>query len=457
VLVRRLLLNAVTFGLAAPGLLAQAPPPTGALTPSALAPYVTESLERNLALARQRLATRQTASDRDAARGRFLPSVGVESRYSELSGVVNIGDFINPAYATLNQLVGSERFPTDINATLPFRHQSFIRLTQPLLNPAVRAGYDVADALHGAQGAALDGAMRDLAAQVQRALLGYASADRVVDLRRSTLPVLDEYLRTSERLVAAGAITADVVLRARAEQAEARQALVDAERERDDARRVVNLLLDRELDAALTLDASVLELPPLGLNDEDLVRSALARRPELAQLAQIARVSSAQARLATSSFTPTVALAVDYGVQGDQLRFRRDEDFVVASVVLSWNLFNGGQDAARRQRAQLEQGRTALQQREAERAVELEVRRALAAVQAAANADRAAADRVDAARSAFALTARRYDEGLAAPLDFLSARAALTAAELNAVLTRTAHVLQRVELERATALRPLPR
>jgi outer membrane protein TolC len=417
--------------------------------------YVAEGIARNLSLASQRLATQQTAADRAAARGRYLPTIGVESRYSELSGVVNIGDFINPAYDALNQLIGQPRFPTDINATLPFRHQSTLRLTQPVFNTAVGAGRRIADALHGLQGAALRSAIRTLAADIQRAYYGYASAARVVDIWDATLPVLDENLRVSERLLAAGTVTPDVVLRARAERAEARQSLAEARRDRDAARRVVNLLLDRPVDTAVELTDDDAVLPRRTLDDDALVATALQQRDELAQAVAAERATAAQEELATSAFVPSVAFALDYGMQGDQYRFGADNDYTTASIVLQWNLFNGGQNSAQRQRAHLARDRAALQRRAAERAVELEARSAIDAVRVAEQSLRAADERVAAARSAFALTARRFDEGLAPAIEFLSARSTLTTAELNRVLTHYALATRWVELERAAALRPI--
>ena len=41
-------------------------------------------------------------------------------------------------------------------------------------------------------------------------------------------------------------------------------------------------------------------------------------------------------------------LAVDYGFQGCRYRFTEGEDHLIGSIVLTWNLFNGGQDRARR-------------------------------------------------------------------------------------------------------------
>jgi len=48
---------------------------------------------------------------------------------------------------------------------------------------------------------------------------------------------------------------------------------------------------------------------------------------------------------------------------------------------------------------------------------------------------------------------RRYEEGLATPIEFLDARTALTGAELNRVVTVHTYAIRWVELERAAALR----
>src|SRR5229473_2878456 len=105
---------------------------------------VTEALARNLGLTAERLADQRAAADVRAARGLFLPSLGVASRYSYLDGVPNIGDFVNPAYAALNGLLGQNRFPTNLDITLPQRHDSHVELRQPLFNAGILANYSAA-------------------------------------------------------------------------------------------------------------------------------------------------------------------------------------------------------------------------------------------------------------------------------------------------------------------------
>src|SRR5687768_16143761 len=59
---------------------------------------VAEALRNNLGLAQENLAVARAQAGVRESRGRFLPSVNLDSRYSELSGALNLGDFVNPAY-----------------------------------------------------------------------------------------------------------------------------------------------------------------------------------------------------------------------------------------------------------------------------------------------------------------------------------------------------------------------
>jgi len=121
--------------------------------------------------------------------------------------------------------------------------------------------------------------------------------------------------------------------------------------------------------------------------------------------------------------------------------------------VLSWNVFNGGQDAARRQQASLDVERGKLVRKQAQQQVELQVRQAYDGVLVQQKAIAAAQDRLNAARRSFELMQRRYTEGVASQLEYLDARTTLTNAELNWILTQHQYVDNTIELERVAALR----
>jgi outer membrane protein TolC len=431
------------------------PPAPPAPTADPLGDYVRAALRENLGLRQARTdADRAEVAVREAV-GLYLPTLALDTRRSRLDGVVNIGDFVNPANRALNQLTGSGDFPTNVNASLPFAQETHLRLTQPVLAPRVRANHDARRALRDAQDAALAGAARQLAADVQRGYLAYAGAARVVEVQAATLALVDEQQRVAERRLAAGAATPDVVLRARADRAEVAQQLAEAEAQREAARRAFNQLRNRPLEEPVPLLADSLFDSPLPDDPDALVAHALARREELRQAERGESAARAQERAARAAFLPTVGVGVDYGIQGRDYRWNGRSDFLVLSLVGSWNLFNGGQDAARREQAALEVERARLRGREGAQQVELQVRTAWDQARVARAALATADERLAAAERTHALVRRRWEQGLAPQVELLDARSAFTRAALNQAITRYAYAGRWVELERAAALREL--
>ena len=451
----------LTLGVAAALL---AVPTAGAAQPAPaplraqLDQLVTEAWQHNLGAARQQLAvTRAQAAVREA-NGRRLPALALNARYSEYTGVLDVGEFINPAYRALNQLIGAPQFPTNVRATLPFRQETRLEGSLPLLAPELQAGRAAASAALALTGAERDGALRQLAHDIQQAWLGYASAAQLVRVLEATRPVLDEQRRVSERLLAAGTLTPDAVLRARADRSELEQQLTEVMGQREAARRAVNRLRQAPDGAPVPLpDSGVTGIPAAdSLGIEALVAHALAHRAELAQADGGIALARAQRRLADAGTRPTLALAGSYGVQGEQYRWDPSRNVGLVSLVLSWPVLNGAQDAPRRAQARALESEAALRRREAEEGVRLQVRDAHAAVQVARAALVTADERAAEAARAFTLVQRRFAEGMAPPVEFLSARSAHTAAALNAVVARYTLASRQVALERAAALRPLP-
>ncbi len=231
------------------------------------------------------------------------------------------------------------------------------------------------------------------------------------------------------------------------------QQIADARRLRDATGRGFNLLRNEDIDAAISIadDSSLLAIDTT--SRETFTAYALAHREELQQADHGVRIARAQGRVANAGLLPSAALSASYGVQGEKYRFNRNNDVALANLVLSWNLFNGGQDMARKEQAAFARDEALLRRREAERGVRVQVANAFDAMETARSALVSANDRDESSRRAFTLVERRYAEGLAAPIDFLSARAAFTSAALNQVITRYTLAARAVELERAAALR----
>jgi outer membrane protein TolC len=434
--------------------------PLVAQTPSGggsdpLAAIVAEALENNLGLAQESLAVERAEAGVREARGRFFPALSLDSRYSEQTGTLNLGDFVNPAYAALNQVTGTNQFPTDLDVTLPLAHDTRFRLVQPLFDASILAGHALARHTRDGQRLAHGTAARRLAAEAQSAFLEVGAARSARRTWQATLALVTESERVAQRLVDAGRATPDQVLRARADLSDVEQRLDEARQTEDAAARALNRILRRSLDAPVDeLPDSVLRFE-IALSEEQAVASALARREELSQSDAGVRAADAGVRLASASFLPSVGLALDYGFQGSDLGFSGDDDYAVASVVLSWSLSIGGSDRARRSAARADAERLRLRRAELEDLVRLDVRQAYDAAVVARDAIGTAGARLAAARRSFELVRRRYEEGLATQVEFLDARTAYTSAELNRVATAYRYAIRYVDLERAAALRDL--
>lgn len=431
------------------------------LAPAALAAqgplddYVREGLRQNLGIRQQALQVERSEAALREARGYFLPSATLNARYTNVSGqVVNLGELINPAFEALNQLIGAPQFPTNIDLRLPLKQETAVRVAQPIFQAEIYSGYRAASAARDVQSATFAATERQLAAEIRSAYLTHAKALRLAELRLATRTLLEEQLRVMQRLVEVGRATPDALSRVRAEFSEAQQREAEAAQLVSATRQSFNMTVGRPItDDVRIVDAATLGLDALPTLDVALA-SGLNGREELRALDAGKRAANAQRAVARGSFLPNLAVALDYGVQGNEYRFSRDADFTLVSVVASWNLFNGGRDAARAEQAQLEARRLSLQSEDARRGVELQVRLAWQAAAVAQQAIETARAQEDAATRTFQLVDRRASEGLASPLELSEARTALTAAQLNALFTTYDYYLRRVELDRAAALYP---
>ena len=440
------LLAAVIIASGAPALHAQS---------RALDEYVALGLKQNLGLRQEELAVQRSGAALREARGLFLPTATLNARHTDVRGrVIDFGEFINPVYSTLNQLTGTSNFPTDVQLRLPLRQETSVRLAQPVFQPAMIAGYRAAGAVRDAQEATRDSRVHAVAAEIRSAYLQHAKARRLAELRGSTRLLLEEQVRVISRLIEAGRATPDALSRARAELSDVIQREAEARQLVEASAQSFNMMLGRSLTDTVVVEAESALAFGVTPSLDDAIASGTGRRAELRALGAAERAAVAQRRAAQSNYLPNLAVALDYGVQGNDYRFSRDVDFTTVSVVASWNLFNGGRDAARAEQAGLEARRLALQGEDAKRGVELQVRLAWQAAEVARAGIATAEDQRVAAARTHELVRRRAEEGLATPLELSQARTQLTAAELNAVFTSYDYYLRRVELDRAAALYP---
>jgi len=419
--------------------------------------YVQLGLDANPALLSARATTAASEAAFAESRYAYMPSVGLQSRYTRSAGGRTIefpvGDLLNPVYGALNEVNGSSSFPTIENEQIRFlrktEQETKANLVQPLFLPGAAAWRRAAAADVDRAEATLISTERDVAAGIRDAYLAWLQAGQAVVIVQAAETQLLEAHRATSSLVENGLATNDALFRIEADLSGIRQRLAMAENQTSLASAALNTLLARPIDTPVeSADPALLEtnLRARGL----LEASSVDMRPELKVLDAAENAAAAGLAQERSSRLPQVVVAADWGVQGTRYTFSDDSDFRTASVVATWTLFDGRRRSARIQRAEAQQRQVSAQRAAVRDQLELEVQAARWRLDLAESNVLAARDGRTSAASAFRLTERRYTEGLATVLELLDARRTLTLAEQQLLIARMDVLRAHVELLRVT-------
>lgn len=425
--------------------------------------YVEEALTNNLALRQKTFSYQQSRSALAEARGAFLPSVDISSRYTRSGGGRTIefpvGDLMNPVYGSLNQLLGEQRFPTNLeNEYIQFlrdeEQETKLTVTQALFHPELYYSQRSKGNFSRATEAERDAFARELVADVKTAYHNFVKASKIVELLDETRALLVENVRVSEALYNNQKVTRDIVYRAQAELSSLEQQQAEANLGYSNARAYFNFLLNRPLDQSIDMAEQTTVLSPIS-DIPTLQSQAIGNRDIIRQLDYTERGTGNLVSLARSSYLPSVYFAFDYGVEGERYKFDSDHDFWTASLVFKWNIFRGFRDRSRTRQFKLQQKQVQLQKEQVENQIGMEARNASYAVEAAAHKVTAADARVKSERQSFRMVERKYAEGMALQVEFLNARTSLTEAEVNYINTEQDYQIALAELERVVAGYPV--
>jgi outer membrane protein TolC len=431
-----------------------------------LGEYVATGLASNLALQQHDLGYERSVEALKEARGRFLPSIALESRFSRNDGGRTldfpVGDLLNPVYATLNELTAGGANPTSFppvaNQKISFlreqEQQSAIRLTQPVYVPQILANLKLQTAQSAAERAARDAYSCVLTRDVRTAYYGWMRAQQALGIVEASIELLNENLRASQSLFNNGKVTEDQVLRAKAELLAAEQQRLEAANGVRQAQSYFNFLLNRPLGTEIeraAMPASLkADLPAI----EGLQTQAQSRRAELRQLEQSELAAQASIAAARAEFKPTLAVTAELGSQGEEYRFTSEERYTTAALVFSWNVFNGNQSHARLAAARLDARNAQAAREEIAQRIALEVQQSHDNLLSSASALDTAEARLQAAAAAFRIATRKRDAGVISQVEFLDARSTLTDAELNRNLTQFELLTAKAELDFAVGIAP---
>jgi outer membrane protein len=433
----------------------------------AVSGLVSDALTANLELDAAGGGVAQRLAALDQARALYLPSLDFSARYTRANGGrtidIPVGDLLNPVYATLNQVTGSSRFPSVQNQEINFQRtreqDTQVSFSQPLYDPRISAGRMAAQSQYEASSAARIALAGRIERDMREAYYRWLQARAQIGIFDATLELATENRRVNESLFRNGKITRDLVFRAEADQLEVQQSQLGAQNAERLAQSYVNLIRNAPFDRALP--SVVVEDPDIDRLRNDLAAhaaqpalslaplqdTAVQQRYELRQLDAISAAAAAGERLARAAFKPKLAFAFDVGTQGETYALTNEDRYLLASVVLKFNFFAGGGDAAGIAGARAVERQARANRSLQEQQIRFQVQQALQDFEFTEASLGTAAKRVEAAAGAFRIASRKRDLGQINQAEFIDSRRAMTDAQLNLNVTRFAALGSLAELE----------
>ncbi len=397
----------------------------------------------------------QAADSRaDAAKGAFLPQIGV--RY-----LVRRSD--NPLDAFADKLNTRTVDPaTDFTAqALNYPDASTVHATQLTVEMPLYTG------------GRIDAGRREAGAYAEAARLGYErrqqttayntlhayraaqAATNAVSIATDAVEAAREHAETTARLVRQGRIVASDRMTAELNLAAAESLREQAAHRQRLALEELRLMMGMPANTELTLppweNPATPTAPPATVESE---RRALATRKDLKANEALLKASRTKITAARSAFHPQVGVVAADSWYDDNAALDNKSQSIMG--VVSMNLFNGGRDWHGLSAAQRDTEQTEMLLEGARQAARNEVRAAASRLHEATARRRIAGQSVDKARETVRLVKQRYGEGRTILIDLLMAERVLVEARNEELAASLGQELSAAQLQLAEGSLTLP-
>lgn len=420
--------------------------------------YIREGVNNNTSLKQASLEFESSLEQLNEARGGMLPSIDFSSRYTKAHGgrnfVVPIGDLMNPVYASLNGLMGEDRFGQIENSTLNFNRttdiDTKITLSQPIFDKRLIMGRAIAEDQSKIKHMDVAIRKRALVSEIKKAYFNYLKSEKLMELFISTRKLVDENLRSAQALYENDKVTLDVVLKAKTEAGKLDLQIAEAEKMRNNSRAYFNYLLNRSLESEIITE----EIPSTPSVAPELL-PATRKREEFSQIDMGLKANHSERKLHESITLPNLYAVVDYGFQGSEYEFNNQSDYALASLVLSWNLFSGFQNKARIQQAAINSRILESREQELAKSIQLEAIQSFYDLKEKQQNFETTSTIVKEAETTYKLVNKKFKEGMASQLELTDARTNLTNSKIQQIISKYDTWISFATYERAIASYPI--
>lgn len=420
----------------------------------ALDAYIKQGLDSNLVLKQRSVQLDKALLALNTAKSNFLPSVNFNASYTSAEGGrysdLPVGDMLNPVYATLNQMTGTNAFPQIQNQQINFLpnnfYDAYIRTSVPLLNMDIYANKRIQEQKVELSSLDMQVYARELVKNIKVAYYNVIMASKSVDVYESNKKILEQNVALNEALIKQGKGLKVNLLKAQTELMKMNTSISTAKNQLKNAEAYFNFLINRPLETPIILEEMTASNPQLEMVKE---------REEVELISQSIEIQESVLKMNKNYWVPKINAFLDLGSQGTNWEMSRKSTYYMFGVSASIPIYNGSrnQQQVKQTRYELENARLQLDQ--VSQQLELQRQQALRNTLSARENWETAKVQLEASKEYFALVSGANREGLTSQLEFIDASNQVTNAELFVLIQYQNYLSSLAELERAAATYPL--
>lgn len=416
--------------------------------------YIQEGLASNQSIKQQTFMFEKNIYALKEAKSMFLPNISFSTTYTKADGGRTIdfptGDLLNGAYATLNQLTGSNSFPQLHNERILLNPDNFydakFRTSLPVLNAELIYNKRIKQQQVDLQKSEVLLYKRELVKEIKTAYYKYIEAINAIKIFESSLRLVEEGQRINTALYNNNKVNRTAVIRSNNEVSKINSSLIAANKTAESARYYFNFLLNRPLTDSILLD-NMIELP----RQDYLLSDNVNSREELTKLKIAKDINRNLTGLAKSYLTPKIGTYLDLGSQAFDWQFNKQSRYYLWGVSLEWNLFSFGKNSYKIKQTlsdrQIIEAQTDYVQQQL--LTELKVRQN--DMQSAIAQYKSAQSQLKTAQTYYDDVLKLYKEGIAIYIELLDAQNQLVDAQLNTNIALFETWIAYAAIERANA------
>lgn len=424
--------------------------------------YINEGFEHNLVLQQKNISLEKAMYGLKTAQSMYLPSVNFLFDYQTADGGRNIplplGDLLNGANSTLNQLTGTNAFPTLKNESINFLPHNFydgkVRTTVPIINTDIGYNKKIQQQQVTLQQYEVEIYKRELVKSIKTAWYNYLTALHAVGIYQASQQMAEESRRVNEKLLENGKGLPAYVLRAQSESESISAQISNAQQQADNARLYFNALLNRESTAGIdTTDNLAQSLTTITSQLADA--TVPGGREELKSVQQYITLNQTVNKMNQQFRTPKLNGFLDLGSQAQDWKFNGQSRYYMAGVSLSVPIFAGNRNNYKIKQSELDVKNAELNKDLLIQQISVSTGVARNNLLSAWRTSQASEKQYEAAASYFRLIDRGYKAGTNTFIETVDARSQLTNAQLAITINRYKVLIAAAALERETASYPI--